>query len=160
MPASTTRPTSLKCQRKPTSPAAGQARWMMCRRHPAVSVAAAVPLEAEPSRRVNSCLPVAILIAKPGRIFGLKSPTVPMSISITISNTLPGLSYILLETTNLTQSRLGRTNQTLTATSNSIAVSPISAGTNKSLFFQAVLSGMISLLSSPFWPSIRSCLWV
>ncbi len=28
-------------------------------------------------------------------------------ISITISNTLPGLSYILLETTNLTQSRLG-----------------------------------------------------
>jgi outer membrane protein assembly factor BamB len=60
-------------------------------------------------------------------------------INITISNTLPGMSYILLETTSLNHPDWV-TNQTLTATSNSIAVSPISAGTNKSLFFQAVLT--------------------
>ena len=60
-------------------------------------------------------------------------------ISITISNTLPGLSYILLETTNLTNPDWVPI-QTNAASGTSVAASPISAGTNKSLFFRAMLT--------------------
>ena len=60
-------------------------------------------------------------------------------ISVTISNTLPGMSYILLKTTSLNNPDWVPI-QTKTANSNSIAASLINAGTNATLFFKAVLT--------------------
>jgi outer membrane protein assembly factor BamB len=60
-------------------------------------------------------------------------------IYVTISNTLPGMSYNLLEKTNL-NAPVWVPIQTLTATGSSTAASPVSAGTNVSLFFTATLT--------------------
>ncbi len=59
-------------------------------------------------------------------------------IEITISNTLPGMSYQLREKTNLTQSSWTFI-QTLTATGTTVATN-VNAGTNATLFFAASLT--------------------
>ncbi len=59
-------------------------------------------------------------------------------IEITISNTLPGMSYQLREKTNLTQSSWTFI-QTLTATGTTVATN-VNAGTNARLFFAATLT--------------------
>ncbi len=70
--------------------------------------------------------------------FWLKISAGSGGIAITISNTLPGMSYYLLEKTNLNDPDWVPV-QTLTATGNSIAASPVSAGTNH-LYFAAALT--------------------
>ncbi|MGD0813724.1 MAG: PQQ-binding-like beta-propeller repeat protein [Verrucomicrobiota bacterium] len=71
--------------------------------------------------------------------FWLKISASSGVIDITITNTLPGLSYILLKSTSLNHP-FWVPFQTNTASGTSIAATPISAGTNATLFFQAMLT--------------------
>jgi hypothetical protein len=71
--------------------------------------------------------------------FGLKISARTNVIDVTISNTVPGVVYLLEEKTNLTNPSW-TVIQTLTASGTSTVASPISAGSNQSLFFEAVLS--------------------
>jgi hypothetical protein len=71
--------------------------------------------------------------------FGLAISARSNVIDLTISNTLPGMSYLLMEKTNLTAPSW-TVIQTLTATGSSTAAAPVSTGTNQSLFFAATLT--------------------
>jgi outer membrane protein assembly factor BamB len=71
--------------------------------------------------------------------FWLKISQASNSIQVVISNTLPGMSYLLLEKTNLLNP-YWTVIQELTATNSSTTASNISAGTNAAVFFTAVLT--------------------
>jgi len=71
--------------------------------------------------------------------FWLKISAQSGSIDITISNTLPGLSYVLLESPSLNHPNWTPI-QTLTVSGTSVAASPVSAGGNATLFFKASLT--------------------
>ncbi|MGA2751808.1 MAG: PQQ-binding-like beta-propeller repeat protein, partial [Verrucomicrobiota bacterium] len=71
--------------------------------------------------------------------FWLKISQASDTIQIVISNTLPGMSYLLLEKTNLLNPYWTAV-QELTATGSTTTATNISAGTNATLFFTAMLT--------------------